>query len=163
MQDFISNINILYLGAGIVVLLILLLIVSIWRLRVAQKQLERYRILMDQFGQGNLEHVLVNVQQEINRQAEDIRLAEERIQEIENQLPKMVQHVNLIRFKGFEDVGGDLSFSAAILNGEGDGMVITALHARDDTRIYAKKVNKYMSSYPLSEEEIAAIKHSTNR
>jgi len=118
---------------------------------------------MDQFGQGNLEHLLVNVQQEINRQSEELRGVRQRIEEVEEQLPKMVQHVNLIRFKGFEDVGGDLSFSAAILNGEGDGMVITALHARDDTRIYAKKVNKYMSSYPLSEEEIAAIKHSTKR
>ena len=68
-----------------------------------------------------------------------------------------VQRVGLVRYDAFEDVGGRLSFSCAMLNDEGDGVVVTSINGRQDTRVYAKPVHRGESLHNLSEEEAAAI------
>lgn len=68
-----------------------------------------------------------------------------------------VQRVGLVRYDAFEDMGGHLSFSAALLTGEGDGLVITSINGRADTRCYAKTVKGGQSSHNLSTEEELAI------
>jgi hypothetical protein len=71
-----------------------------------------------------------------------------------------VKHVGLVRYDAFEDMGGHLSFSAAMLNAEGDGVVITSINGRADTRCYAKTVKGGRSEHNLSEEEEQAIRHA---
>ncbi len=68
-----------------------------------------------------------------------------------------VQHVGMVRYDAFEDVGGRLSFSCALLDDRGDGVVITSINGRQDTRVYAKPISRGESSHNLSEEEDAAI------
>jgi hypothetical protein len=65
--------------------------------------------------------------------------------------------VGLIRFNPFNEIGGDHSFSLAILDGGDNGIIITGLHTRDRTRIYAKQVNKGKSDLELSTEEQKAL------
>lgn len=69
-----------------------------------------------------------------------------------------VRHVGVVRFDAFEDMGGRLSFSAALLDGNGDGMVITSINGRQDTRCYAKRVINGSSIHNLTDEERQAIK-----
>ena len=71
-----------------------------------------------------------------------------------------VQRVGLVRYDAFEDVGGRLSFSCAMLNDEGDGVVVTSINGRQDTRVYAKPVYRGESMHNLSEEEAAAIREA---
>ena len=71
-----------------------------------------------------------------------------------------VQRVGLVRYDAFEDVGGRLSFSCAMLNDEGDGVVVTSINGRQDTRVYAKPVYRGESMHNLSEEEGAAIREA---
>jgi hypothetical protein len=71
-----------------------------------------------------------------------------------------VKHVGLVRYDAFEDMGGHLSFSAAVLNAEGDGVVITSINGRADTRCYAKPVKGGQSAHNLSGEEEQAIRHA---
>lgn len=71
-----------------------------------------------------------------------------------------VQHVGMVRYDAFEDVGGQLSFSCALLDDRGDGVVITSINGRQDTRVYAKPVTGGRSSHNLSGEENAAIKQA---
>lgn len=68
-----------------------------------------------------------------------------------------VQHVGLVRYNPFGDTGGDQSFSLALLNDAGDGVVVTSLYARERTRVYAKPVTGGRSTYHLSDEEEQAI------
>ncbi len=68
-----------------------------------------------------------------------------------------VQRVGLVRYDAFEDMGGHLSFSAALLDGHGDGLVITSINGRQDTRCYAKPVEGWTSRHNLSGEEEQAI------
>lgn len=69
-----------------------------------------------------------------------------------------VQRIGLVRYDAFEDMGGRLSFSAALLNAAGDGMVITSINGRSDTRCYAKPVAAAASAHNLSDEEAEAIR-----
>lgn len=71
-----------------------------------------------------------------------------------------VRHVALLRFDAFEDVGGRLSFSCALLDDHGSGVVLTSINGRQETRVYAKPVTVGASSYNLSTEEAEAIRQA---
>jgi hypothetical protein len=84
--------------------------------------------------------------------SEEVRLGD--------QLRGAVQRVGLIRYDAFEDMGGRLSFSCALLDEHGTGVVITSINGRQDTRVYAKPVNAGRSDHNLSEEEEVAIREA---
>jgi hypothetical protein len=75
-------------------------------------------------------------------------------------LEDTIRHVGVVRFDAFEDMGGRLSFSAAFMNGHGDGIVITSINGRQDTRCYAKQVRGGSSVHNLSDEEEQAIREA---
>ncbi|MDQ4145891.1 MAG: DUF4446 family protein, partial [Actinomycetota bacterium] len=68
-----------------------------------------------------------------------------------------LQHFYIVRYDAFEDMGGRLSFSAALLDDHGDGVVITSINGRTETRTYAKPVRNQRSQHNLSDEEQEAI------
>lgn len=68
-----------------------------------------------------------------------------------------LQHFHLVRYDAFEDMGGRLSFSAALLDDHGDGLVITSINGRTETRTYAKPIRNRQSDHNLSDEEREAI------
>jgi uncharacterized protein DUF4446 len=71
-----------------------------------------------------------------------------------------VRHVGLVRYDAFEDVGGRLSFSCALLDDHGTGAVLTSINGRQETRVYAKPVTAGKSGYNLSAEEEEAIRQA---
>ena len=68
-----------------------------------------------------------------------------------------VQKFSLVRFNPFDEIGGDHSFSIALLNGKDDGILITGLHTRERTRVYSKPVEGGKSKLSLSKEEQQAL------
>jgi hypothetical protein len=80
-----------------------------------------------------------------------------RTEQIDKALAHAVQGIGFVRFSAFEDTGGDQSFSLALVDGEGDGMVISALYGRDATRVYAKPVEGWTSSRSMTGEEEQAL------
>ena len=77
--------------------------------------------------------------------------------EMDRSLVRCVQGVGFVRYSAFEDTGGDQSFSLAIADGQGDGVVLSALYGRDATRVYAKSVENWASSRALADEEEQAL------
>jgi len=73
---------------------------------------------------------------------------ERRLDQTEQRLSGAVRHVKVLRFNPFRDTGGDQSFVIALLDDAGTGVVITGLHSRTETRIYAKQVNAGGSRIP---------------
>lgn len=70
-----------------------------------------------------------------------------------------IQRVELLRFNPYDDTGGNISFTVALLDNQGSGVVITSLHARSGTRVFGKEISLGKSSkYQLSKEEEAVIK-----
>ena len=72
-------------------------------------------------------------------------------------LSMALRHVSVVRYDAFGDMGGRLSFSAAMLDDGGDGLVLTAIHGRSETRSYMKGVKGGQSDASLSPEEQQAI------
>ncbi len=68
-----------------------------------------------------------------------------------------IKKIGVIRYNSFDDMGGEQSFSLAILDNTFSGIVISSLHGRNVTRIYAKTINNLTSNYPLSKEEKTAL------
>ena len=83
-----------------------------------------------------------------------------RVDDLEVVAALSVQHVGLVRFDAFEDMGGHLSFAAAMLDGEGDGIVLSSINGRQETRIYAKPIERGASRYHLSDEEQEAVRRA---
>jgi uncharacterized protein DUF4446 len=74
---------------------------------------------------------------------------------------KSFQRVGLIRYNPFEETGGNQSFALALLDAAGDGWVLSSLHARAGTRVYAKQIRDGRADTGLSAEETAAIAQAT--
>ncbi len=80
-----------------------------------------------------------------------------RTERIDRTLQHAVQGMGVVRYSAYEDTGGDQSFSLALVDGEGDGVVVSALYARDVTRVYAKPIERWASSRSLTGEEEQAL------
>jgi hypothetical protein len=78
-------------------------------------------------------------------------------------LSDALRHVAVVRYDAFDDHGGRLSFSAALLDDAGDGLVLTSINARSETRTYAKGVKGGTSDHSLSPEELQAIGYATRK
>lgn len=74
-----------------------------------------------------------------------------------------LQKVGIVRFNPFPEVGGNQSFSIALLNDNNDGVVITSLYSREENRVYGKPIKNGISEYLLSKEEKIAIKKAINK
>lgn len=88
----------------------------------------------------------------------DIRRLAADVQTLSDAFRGTIQRFAVYRFDAFEDMGGQLSFAAALLNDYGDGLVISCINGRREARTYAKPVAKAQSAYNLSPEEEEAIR-----
>ena len=68
-----------------------------------------------------------------------------------------ISRIGLIRFDAFADAGGAQSFALALVDDDGDGIVLTSLHSRPTTRVYVKAIRRGVADTPLSDEETRAL------
>lgn len=123
----------------------------------------RVRRAYESFSQGSGEDVLTLLQRhidEVGRLREDVSAAQARTAELRERIRGSVSQVSTVRYDAFEDMGGRLSFSTALLDEHGDGVVITAINGRVETRTYAKPVRAGGSRAHLSVEERTAVEQA---
>jgi len=90
--------------------------------------------------------------------SDDIKSLQEKLSMEITENKKHLQRLSFRRYNPFTDTGGDQSFSAAFLNENGDGIMISSLHSRENTRLYAKKVEGgKVVGQALSKEEAEVI------
>lgn len=139
---------------------VLWLVVLVWlavRARALGKRLQR---LTAGATGASLERVLMDHLARVEEVDTRQRQVEERVCALERQIPLCVQRVGLVRYDAFEDVGGQQSFSLAILDAQQNGLVLTSVYSRSDVRVYAKAIRQGQPSHPLSEEELQAIRNA---
>jgi len=73
-----------------------------------------------------------------------------------------IQKVGLIRYNPFDEMGGNLCFALALLDGHDNGVVLNGIHSRTGSFTYAKPIEMGVSTYMLSEEEIKAVEMAKN-
>jgi len=133
-------------------------------LAVLQRRLDRmlreYRALMTGTEGGNLEEILRDHIAQVQRTTAEVDDLAQLSQQMESALGRSLQRVGVVRFNPFPDTGGDQSFAIALLDGHGDGIVISSLYGRTESRVYAKPVEGGESAYALSAEEREAIRRA---
>jgi hypothetical protein len=71
-----------------------------------------------------------------------------------------LRHLAVVRYDAFGDMGGHLSWSLALLDDAGNGVVLTSIHGRSDARTYAKSISSWTCEQQLSPEEDEAVAHA---
>lgn len=142
------------LAALILVLLVLVLVQSI-RLGRAVRS---YRELVRDADGGSLHDRLAGNAIALDRATQRMEEIEALQATIEERSRRSLQHIGMVRFNPFEDTGSDQSFVIALLDDRRDGVVISSLHGRTNTRLFAKPVNGGSSAHHLSDEEAQAIR-----
>lgn len=118
---------------------------------------QRLRKLLAITPDGQLDRVLMDIDERIRDLVHEQSVTRRRLTDMNDLQNGSISKVGLVRFDAF-DAGGDLSFCIALLNGLGDGVVLTSIYARDESRIYAKPIQKYQSRFMLTQEEKEAIR-----
>jgi Protein of unknown function (DUF4446) len=146
--------------AGVAVVALLLAIGALVRLRRLRRH---YSVLRGNEGEADIVALVRKWMQRLNH-------AERRLDElaaIQHEQASSgrlaIQRFSVVRYDAFEDMGGRLSFSAAFLDGHGDGVVISSINGRTETRTYAKLIKGLRSEHNLSEEEREAIARAASR
>ena len=111
----------------------------------------------------NLQSVLAEIQDSLRYFSEKEKETDAFLEQAERRIGRSAQHLGLVRFNPYEGVGGDQSFSIAVLDEQKNGFVVTGLYGRDNSRIYAKPVTEGASQYQLSDEEKGAIEKALGR
>jgi hypothetical protein len=129
-----------------------------WRVqRYARNVDARLQSIFRDAGDDNTARVLADHLGTVRHTAQSVARMQEQHDDIVHIMPTVIRHVGLVRFSPFHDTGSDQSFALALLDGRRDGVVITALHSRTDSRLYAKPVERGSSTYTLTPEERDAI------
>jgi len=79
------------------------------------------------------------------------------VQALRVEASQALRHLAVVRYDAFGDMGGHLSWSMALLDDAGDGVVLTSIHGRSEARSYAKNVTGWTCEQTLSPEEEEAV------
>jgi Protein of unknown function (DUF4446) len=91
---------------------------------------------------------------------EDVHGLRQEVAALRAEAGDALRHLAVVRYDAFGDMGGHLSWSLALLDDAGNGVVLTSIHGRSDARTYAKNVLAWSSQQQLSPEEEEAITHA---
>jgi len=144
----------------IVAVTILALLNIVWQfdLQTRQRRLrERYDRLFSGAGGADLQMSLEALMDRLEDFKDRIGRQETNVRQLQRTLGHSVQGVGIVRFRAFQDTGGDQSFAMALVDGGGNGVILSALYSREGTRLYAKPLTAWGSSYNISDEERQAL------
>lgn len=145
--------------AALVVVLIIILIVNSVKMSKLKKN---YKIFMEGKDAKSLEDTLIRRLDQIDDLMESDKENKEAIQVVLDHLDATYQKVGLVKYDAFNEMGGKLSFSLALLNRKNDGFIINAMHSREGCYTYIKEIINGNSVILLSEEEKEALAEAVN-
>ncbi len=134
----------------------------IYHLTVVKPALRRVRELLAVHdgligGGAGASGRLAAIEAALSTEQSSLKRVAQQVSELESLARTDVSRVGFVRYDAFEDTGSELSYALALLNREGDGVVISSIYSRTDTRTYGKAVNRYKPAVNASGEELRAI------
>jgi len=133
---------------------------AVW-LAVRLHRLERhYRLLTTDAAGGSLEAVLEDHVQRVQEAVRRVQELDTLTMRLERNSRSHLQRVGFLRFNPFRDTGGDQSFALVLADEGGNGVVVSSLHSREVTRVYAKPLVAWQTTYQLTDEEQQAIRRA---
>lgn len=156
-----ANIDVLFAATvGLLIILLLLFIIMAARMNKVRKQ---YRTLMKGLKKANLEEVLFQYANDVRQLEAAVKQVVATHEQHQRELDLSCGPIGVVRYNAFPDAGSDLSFSIALLNREANGVVISSIFGREESRSYAKPIIAGASTYALSTEEKEAIQKAIDQ
>ncbi len=146
-----TTLIILYAACGVIVLQLAWIIMTELRL----KKVFRGK------GAEDLEGMLKDVAEGISKLEQANKEITRLLNEHDGRIKTSIRGVELTRFNPFQEAGSNQSFAIALMNEEGDGLVLSSLYSRDRMSIFAKPVKKGTSDFELTTEEKGVIQKAT--
>lgn len=145
-------------AAAVVTIVALTVFILAYRRLLATTRL--YRSLYGDAQGRDLEAIFSSIERRLAHGEAGLADLRRSREDILADLGRCFQGIGMVRFNAFEGVGSDLSFSFALLNGHRDGVVLSSLFGRDESRIYAKPIKDAQSTYQLTAEEREAVRQA---
>lgn len=146
-----------YLVIGLAALVLILIIIMIINVVQMHKLKKNYQNFMTGKNGKNLEETILKRLDQVDQLIEANSLNQKNINRIFSNMKYTFQKVGLIKYDAFNEMGGKLSFSLALLNETNDGFIINAMHSREGCYTYVKEILKGESYVELAEEEAEAL------
>ncbi len=138
---------------GVLVIFLLIIVVRFER---------RFKKLFAGTGAKDLEGIIHIIHKHVEGLKNTQESVATELDVINNRLAKSVRNIETSRFNPFPDAGSNQSFAIALINDEGDGVVLSSLYARDRMSIFAKPIEKGNPMHELTEEEQDVLNKSKN-
>lgn len=164
MSEFFDNMGI---DPGIIILILALMVMIlamlIFRLSMRQNRLERrYKVFMKGKDGQSLEKLFIRQFNQIDKLSEANEIHVHDITQLKNNYDRLFSKYGVEKYDAFDDVGGKLSFVLALLDKNNTGIILNAIHSRDNCFLYLKEIVKGESYVMLSQEEVEALRKAVN-
>lgn len=140
-----------------VIVLLFLLVVYLFCSLSSLKSLYQKMMRGEESGQSMEKMLLAHIEETRRVAEENANLREENAR-IDALLQTAITRVGVVRFSAFQDMGSDLSYAVALLDAKNNGVVLSSIFAREDSRSYVKPIENGHSSYTMTAEEQQAVK-----
>lgn len=145
-----NNLTVVIAVLGLIIIILAGLLFSV------KGKLNALQAKYDYFTQGkeaNIDVVLTDTLTELHKTQAELAELQEKHAKLQAQVQGCLQNVKLIRYDAFDAMGGEMSYSLLLTDAKKDGILLTSIYGRDESRSYAKDIKEGKSSYPLAEEE----------
>jgi hypothetical protein len=126
------------------------------RLRRLTEALDAHDALLSG-GTGKATDRIVTLETSAREFTRHIAEVDRRLASLETLVAEKIPHIGFVRYNAFENTGSDLSYALALLSKNGDGVVISSIWSREETRTFGKAVTGFTPAQDASGEERAAI------
>lgn len=150
-----ANLGAVVIGLAVLVLLLLIMLICV------KSKLSALQKKYDFFTQGestDIDTLLTNTLVELRKAKEDLAELTEKHRALREQVKGCLQTVKLERYDAFDAMGGKMSYSLLLADENKNGVIITSMYGREESRSYAKDLKAGKSEYTLAEEEKALLK-----
>ena len=162
LNQFVMN-NLMVITAAIGVLVIIMYGIIINLALNLSYLKKRYRKMMTGVDGANLERMLIGHIDEVKAVVEENQAIKEENKRQDALLQTAITRVGVVRFRAFKDMGSDLSYAVALLDSHNNGVILSSIFGREDSRSYVKPIQDGKSTYTLTEEEEHALHDAMNQ
>ncbi|HPM63985.1 MAG TPA: DUF4446 family protein [Bacillota bacterium] len=162
MMSFLRD-NSYFITAALMFLLLIVAALTMALMLKVQKIKRQYEKLLSGVSEQNVEEVLIDYLTSTKELESRTKALEVRMGTAEMEAGTHLQNIGMVRYNAFEGVGGEQSFSLALLDDKKNGITITGIFGHSETRVYAKPIEDGSSKYNLSPEELEAISKAVGK
>lgn len=145
-----NNLSAIIAALGLIIITLVILLIN---LKSKLNALQEKYVFFTQGKEANIDTVLTDTLNELHKMHAELNALQNKHAKLQQQVQGCLQNVKIIRYDAFDAMGGELSYSILLTDAKKDGILLTSIYGREESRCYAKAIKEGKSATPLAEEE----------